>query len=181
MEAISSANDLFHQPKFSQVSPKLSLKMPSRKFGGLQFLIRQRKSFLPWQLSFVGSSYFANMITILFQLLFLSYSFGIEIANTFMHPRIPSKTIPEFRRQLAKSIRISGPKRSKTRTLGGGTYLWRKYKGVPPPPGGGGYCTSCCFKNKINTCECERQAPRCFLTLPFFLYSGLYEDIYLLF
>ena len=72
MEAISSANDFFHQPKFSQVSPKLSSKMPSSTFGGLQFLIRQRKSLLSWQLSFVGSSYFANMITILFQLLFLS-------------------------------------------------------------------------------------------------------------
>ena len=103
MEAISSANDLFHQPRFSQVSPKLSSKMPWSKFGGLQFLIRQRKSFLPWQLFFVGSSYFANMITVLFQLLFLSCSFGIKTASPFIHPRIHSKIIPEFRRQLAKS------------------------------------------------------------------------------
>ena len=29
--------------------------------------------------------------------IFLIYSFGIETTNTFMHSRIPSKTIPEFR------------------------------------------------------------------------------------
>ena len=127
MEAISSANDLFHQPKFSQVSPKLSLKMPSGKFGGLQFLIRQRKSFLPWHL--ILRTWLLYSFSCSFFLIRLELKWPIRSCT-----RIPSKTIPEFRRQLAKSIRILGPKRCKTRTIGGGTYLWRKYKGVPPPP-----------------------------------------------
>ena len=57
--------------------------------------------------------------------LFLSYSFGIETTNTFIHSVVPSKTIPVFR-----------PKRPKNPSRWGGTYLYGLYKGVlPPPPG----------------------------------------------
>ena len=49
--------------------------------------------------------------------IFLSDSFGIEVNNTFMHSHVPSKTIPKFRSQKAKSIRVFRPKRCKNHTL----------------------------------------------------------------
>ena len=48
--------------------------------------------------------------------LFLSYSFGIETINTFIHSVVPAKTIPNSRPKWV------------------GTYLYGLYKGVPPRP-----------------------------------------------
>ena len=47
--------------------------------------------------------------------LFLSYSFGTETINTFIHSVVPAKTIPNSRPKWV------------------GTYLYGLYKGVPPP------------------------------------------------
>ena len=65
--------------------------------------------------------------------LFLSYSFGIETINTFIHSVVPSKTIPDSRPKWAKCIPVFRPKRRQNHTRWGGTYLCG-YKGVPPPP-----------------------------------------------
>ena len=64
--------------------------------------------------------------------LFLSYSFGIETINKFIHTVVPSKTIPDSRRKWAKCIPVFRPKRRKNPTRWGGTYLYGLYKGVPP-------------------------------------------------
>ena len=48
--------------------------------------------------------------------LFLSYSFGIETINTFIHPLVPSKTIPDSRPKWAKSIPVLRLKRRKNPT-----------------------------------------------------------------
>ena len=45
--------------------------------------------------------------------LFLSYSFGIETINTFMHSVVPSKTIPDSRPKWAKCTPAFRPKRRK--------------------------------------------------------------------
>ena len=37
-----------------------SSKMPLRRLGGLQFFVKWQTQFVPWQLSFVRSLYFAN-------------------------------------------------------------------------------------------------------------------------
>ena len=66
--------------------------------------------------------------------LLLSYSFGIETINTFIHSVVPSKTIPDSRPIWAKCIPVFRPKRRKTPPRRGGTYLYGLYKGVPPPP-----------------------------------------------
>ena len=60
--------------------------------------------------------------------LFLSYSFGIETINKFIHPVVPSKTIPDSRPRQAKCIPVFRPKWCKTPTLWGGTQ-WN----TPPP------------------------------------------------
>ena len=67
--------------------------------------------------------------------LFLSYSFGTETINTFIHSLVPSKTILDSRPKWAKSIPVFRPKRRKNPTWWGGTYVYGLYKGVPPPPG----------------------------------------------
>ena len=65
---------------------------------------------------------------------FLSYLFGIETINTFIHSVVPSKTIPDSRPKWAKCIPVFRPKRHKNPTRWGGTHLCSLYKGVPPPP-----------------------------------------------
>ena len=57
-------------------------------------------------------------------LLFLSYSFGIETINTFIHSVVLSKTIPDSRPKWAKCIPVFRPKRRKNLTRWGGTYLY---------------------------------------------------------
>ena len=64
-------------------------------------------------------------------LLFLSYSFGIETINTFIHSVVPSKTIPASRPKYEKCISVFRPKQGKNPTWWGGTYLYSLYKGVP--------------------------------------------------
>ena len=51
---------------------------------------------------------------------FLSYSFGIDTINTFIHSR---SSLKNFR-----------PRRCKNCTWWGSRYLYSLYKGVPPPP-----------------------------------------------
>ena len=54
---------------------------------------------------------------------FLSYSFGIEFRNTFIHSRISLKVIPDSRTKWEQSISVFRPKQCKTPTLWGGTSL----------------------------------------------------------
>ena len=54
----------------------------------------------------------------------LSYSFGIETINTFIHCVVPSKTIPDSRPKWAKCVPVFRPKRRKNPTRWGGTYLY---------------------------------------------------------
>ena len=68
--------------------------------------------------------------------LFLSYSFGIETVNTFIHSRSSLKTIPDSRQKWAKCIPVFRPKRRKNPTRWGGTCLYGLYKRVAPPGGG---------------------------------------------
>ena len=60
--------------------------------------------------------------------LFLSYSFGIETINTFIHSVVPSKTIPDSRPKWAKCI----PKRRKT-PPDGAAYTYVAYISEYPP------------------------------------------------
>ena len=46
---------------------------------------------------------------------------------------VPPITIPNFRPKCSKSIPVFRPKRLKTHTLWGGTYLYSLNRGVPPP------------------------------------------------
>ena len=69
--------------------------------------------------------------------LFLSFSFGIEMINTFIHSVVPSKTIHDSRPKWAKCIPVFRPKRPKNPTRWDGTYPYGLYKGAPPPPRGG--------------------------------------------
>ena len=63
--------------------------------------------------------------------LFLSFSFGIEMINTFILSVVPSKTIPAFR-----------PKRPKT-LPDGTTHTHMAYiREHPPPPPSPGVCFS---------------------------------------
>ena len=66
--------------------------------------------------------------------LFLSYSFGIETINTFIHSVVPSKTIPGSRPKWAKCIPVFRPKRRRNPPRWGGTYQYSLYKRVLPPP-----------------------------------------------
>ena len=45
---------------------------------------------------------------------------------------VPPITIPNFRPKCSKSIPVFRPKRLKSHTLWGGTYLYTLYRGVPP-------------------------------------------------
>ena len=63
-----------------------------------------------------------------FACLFLSYSFGIETINTFMHWSVfPSKTIPDSRPKCAKCLPVFRQKRRKNPTRWDGTYLYSLY------------------------------------------------------
>jgi len=64
--------------------------------------------------------------------LFLSYSFGIETINTFIHSVVPLKTIPDSRPKWAKCIPVIRAKRRKNPTRWGSTYLYGLYRGVSP-------------------------------------------------
>ena len=65
--------------------------------------------------------------------LFLSYSFGIETINTFIHSVVPSKTTPDSRPKWAKCIPVFRPERRKN-PFRWGTYIayLREYS---PPSG----------------------------------------------
>ena len=65
---------------------------------------------------------------------FLFYLFGIERQMRSYTHIAPSKAIPDSRPKWAKCIFFFKPKRRKTPTRWGGTYLYSLYKGVPPPP-----------------------------------------------
>ena len=54
---------------------------------------------------------------------------GIETGNTFMHPVVPSKTIPDSRSKWEKSLPVSRPKGRKSYTLWGCIYLCGWYEG----------------------------------------------------
>ena len=73
--------------------------------------------------------------------LFLSYSFGIETINTFIHSRSSLENHTRFKTKIGE---VYTPFQTKTAQkpypMGrwGGTYLYSLYKGVstpPPPPG----------------------------------------------
>ena len=87
-------------------------------------------------------------------ILFLSYSFGIETINTSI-PVVPSKTIHDSRPKWAKSIPIFRPKRRKTPTQWGGSYLYGLYKGVPPPPPPGTYLTHSPLNRQHRQCRAD--------------------------
>ena len=58
--------------------------------------------------------------------LFLSYSFGIETINTFIHSVVPSKTIPDFRPNAQRVYPFSDQNGAKTIPDEGGTHtpIW---------------------------------------------------------
>ena len=62
-----------------------------------------------------------------------SYSFGIEMINTFIHSRSSLENYTRFHTKMEKSIPVFRPKRPKLLTLCGGTNLHGLYKGVPLP------------------------------------------------
>ena len=67
--------------------------------------------------------------------LFLSYSFGIETINTFIHSVVPSKTIPDVRPNAQRVYLFSDQNGAKTYLMRAAhTHLYGLYKGEPPPP-----------------------------------------------
>ena len=65
--------------------------------------------------------------------LFLSYSFGIETINTFIHSRSSPENHTRFQTKLGKVFtRFQTKTAKKPYPMGGGAYLYRLYKGVPP-------------------------------------------------
>ena len=66
--------------------------------------------------------------------LFLSYSFGIETINTFIHSVVPSKTIPDSRPKWAKSIPVSDQNGAKSLPDGTSHTYMTYMKEYPPPP-----------------------------------------------
>ena len=87
--------------------------------------------------------------------LFLSYSFGIETINTFIHSVAPSNTIPDSRPKWAKCKPVFGPKRRKNPTRWGGTYLYDLYKGIPP-----GYPFPSRLYSSVSGMVCSAITPR---------------------
>ena len=65
---------------------------------------------------------------------FLSYSFGIETINTFIHFRSSLENHTDSRPKWANCIPVFRPKRGKNPARWVGTYLYSLYKGVPPSP-----------------------------------------------
>ena len=67
--------------------------------------------------------YFSNPFRIRI-FLFLSYSFGIETINTFIHSVVSSKAIPHSRQKWAKYTPVFRPKTAqKTHPMGRHTYI----------------------------------------------------------
>ena len=67
--------------------------------------------------------------------LFLSYSFGIETINTFIHSVVPSKTIPDVRPNAQRVYLFSDQNGAKTYLMRAAhTHLYGLYKGEPPLP-----------------------------------------------
>ena len=68
-------------------------------------------------------------------LLFLSYSFGVEKPNMFIHSRslVPSKTISDSRPKWVQPLPVFEPKRRKDPTFWACTYLYGLNKEVHPP------------------------------------------------
>ena len=64
----------------------------------------------------------------------LSYSFGIETINTFIHSVVPSKTIPDSRPKWAKSIPVSDQNGAKSLPDGTSHTYMTYMKEYPPPP-----------------------------------------------
>ena len=100
-------------------------------------LLRQNK---PFPLLYLGH---AQIIIIISSLLTKNSSNPFRIRMSLTHlelkryirlhtPVLPSKTIPDSRPKWTKCIHVFRPKRPKTCTLWGGTYLYDLYKGVPP-------------------------------------------------
>ena len=67
--------------------------------------------------------------------LFLSYSFGIETINTFIHSRSSLENHTRFQTKMGKIYNRFQTKTAQNPTRWGGTYLNGLYKGVPSPPG----------------------------------------------
>ena len=72
---------------------------------------------------------------LIYTFLFLSYSFGIERTNTFIHSRSSHENHTRFQTKIqwAKSIPVFRPKQRKNSTFWGGTFLYGLCEGVPHP------------------------------------------------
>ena len=64
---------------------------------------------------------------------------------------VPLITIPNFRPKCSKSIPVFRPKRLKTHTLWGGTYLYTWYGGVPPG----------CYVHRFFSVKCIHVTKKC--------------------
>ena len=62
---------------------------------------------------------------------FISYSFGIEMINTFIHSRSYSGNHSLFQTKMSKVYTRSQTKTALNLTQWGSTYLYHLYKGVP--------------------------------------------------
>ena len=61
-------------------------------------------------------------------LLFLSYSFGVQMTNTFIHSQSSLVNHTQFQTKRAKSIPVFTPKQCENDILWGGTYLYLSYQ-----------------------------------------------------
>ena len=59
---------------------------------------------------------------------FLSYSFGVQMTNTFIHSQSSLVNHTRFQTKRAKSIPVFTPKQCKNDILWGGTYLYLSYQ-----------------------------------------------------
>ena len=64
--------------------------------------------------------------------LFLSYSFGIETINTFIHSRSSLENHTRFQTKMGKVYTRFQTKKPKNPIRWDGTYLYNLYKGLPP-------------------------------------------------
>ena len=101
--------------------------------------------------------------------LFLSYSFGIKVINTFIYSRSSLKNPTLFQTKMSKVFCILRPRHCKNPTWWGSTYLYSLCKGVPPPPGREGGGRSCrvgsavlagltsCFNSEFTQQDCRKK------------------------
>ena len=75
-------------------------------------------------------AYFRNFTVFCFR----SYSFGIELINTFIRSRGFLENHTRFQTKMGKVYTRFQTKRPKNPTLWGGTHLYGLYKGQPPSP-----------------------------------------------